>query len=215
LRASSRLLRILEKMQRNQDRKMTTNVDDAIAVADTTATIRYCWVIPHADGDRDRDRDRERDNGLIDSLIKNNGLPLYRPLSRIQNEGTLMGGDGDRDGGNAGGGGGGGGADKKPSLTFEQQARQLQLQSAWKIATQREDAGALGRIRNAMEELEKEIMSMRVGGANVDAGENATLMTIRRAMMSNAQDDDDVVGLMSDLEEATMLRLDSEEDDKL
>jgi hypothetical protein len=162
-------------------------------------------VTPAADGDRDR----ERDDGMIDSMILNNGLPLYRPLSRIQNEGTLSG-----DGGNAGGGS----TYKKPSLTFEQQARQLQLQSAWKIATQMEDAGALGRIRKAMEELEKEIMMMGVGWANDDegAGENATLMTIRRAMMSNSQDEEEeVVGLMSDLEEAAMLKLDTDDDDEL
>ncbi|KAL3816845.1 hypothetical protein ACHAXA_005123 [Cyclostephanos tholiformis] len=202
LRVSIRLLQILEEMQRHQDRNIMTNDDDAIVV-DTTSTTRYCWVIPASDSDRDREG--KRDDGIIDSIILNNGLPLYRPLSRIQNEGTLGGSDGGSDGGGAGSG-----TDKKLSLTFEQQAKQIQLQSAWKIATQKDDAGALGRIREAMEELKKEVMMMGVGGGKDDegAGENSTLMMIRRAMMSHSEDEEEVVGLMSDLEEAAMLKLD-------
>jgi hypothetical protein len=78
---------------------------------------------------------------------------------------------------------------------------------------QKEDAGALGRIRKAMEELEREVMMMEVGGEGKDEegeGENSTLMTIRRAMMRDGEDEDDVVGLMSDLEEAAMIDLDTD-----
>jgi hypothetical protein len=197
---------MLEEMQRNHDMKSILCDNDATAAAATTATTRYCWILPD---DGDGDRGGKSNNDVIDTIIQNNGLPLYRPLRRIQNEGTLRGEGG------GGGGGGGGGTDKKPSLTFEQQAKQLQLQSAWKIAMQKEDAGALGRIRKAMEELEKEVMMMEVGeGEDEDGeGENSTLMKIRRAMMSNAEDGEDVVGLMLDLEEATMIKTDTDDDD--
>jgi hypothetical protein len=78
---------------------------------------------------------------------------------------------------------------------------------------QKEDKGALGRIRKAMEELEREVMMMEVGGEGKDEegeGENSTLMAIRRAMMRDGEDEDDVVGLMSDLEEAAMIDLDTD-----
>ena len=207
LRVSNRFLRMLEEMQRNQDREKMTNGDGATADESATATTRFCWVLSAADSDRKRGE--IIDNDAIDTIIQRNGVPLYRPLSRIQSEGTLRGGGG----GSGSGGGPRWDTDKKPSLTFEQQAKQLQLQSAWKIAMQKEDAGALGRIRKAMEELEREVMMMEVGGEGKDEegeGENSTLMTIRRAMMRDGEDEDDVVGLMSDLEEAAMIDLDTD-----
>ncbi|KAL3788482.1 hypothetical protein ACHAW5_002541 [Stephanodiscus triporus] len=207
MKVSNRLLCMLEEMQRNEDRKSMPGDNDATAAA-TTATTRYCWILPAVG---DRDRGEKSNNDVIDTIIRNNGLPLYHPLRRIQNEGALQGDDG----GGGGGGDGGVGTDKKPSLTFEQQAKQLQLQSAWKIAMQKEDAGALGRIRKAMEELENEVMMMEVGEGEDEEveGENSTLMKIRRAMMSNAEDGEDVVGLMLDLEEAAMIKTDTDDDD--
>ena len=207
LRVSNRFLRMLEEMQRNQDREKMTNGDGATADDSATATTRFCWVLSAVDSDRNRGE--IIDNDAIDTIIQRNGLPQYRPLSRIQSEGTLRGGGG----GSGSGGGPRWDTDKTPSLTFEQQAKQLQLQSAWKIAMQKEDAGALGRIRKAMEELEREVMMMEVGGEGKDEegeGEDSTLMTIRRAMMRDGEDEDDVVGLMSDLEEAAMIDLDTD-----
>jgi hypothetical protein len=205
LRVSNRLLRMLEEMQRNQDREKMTSGNGATADGSATATTRYCWVLSAADSDRNRGMIIDNDD--IETIIQSNGLPLYRPLSRIQREGTLRGGGGD-----SGSGGSRWDTDKKPSLNFEQQSKQLQLQSAWKIAMQKEDAGALGRIRKAMEELEREVMMMEVEGEGKDEegeAESSTLMTIRRAMMRDGVNED-VVGLMSDLEEAAMIDLDTD-----
>ena len=214
LRVSNRFLRMLEEIQRNQDRETMMNGNGVTAVGSETATTRYCWVLSAANSDRNRGE--IIDDDAIDTIIQSNGLPLYRPLSRIQSEGTLRGGGGGGGNSGIGGSGIGGGrweTDKKPSLTFEQQAKQLQLQSAWKIAMQKEDAGALGRIRKAMEELEREVMMMEVGEEGEDEegeGENSTLMTIRRSMMRDGEDEEEVVGLMSDLEEAAMIDLDTD-----
>ena len=93
---------------------------------------------------------------------------------------------------------------------MEQQATQQKLISAWKIASQRNDAGALERIQKAMEDLEKEVTYE--DGDSVDELEETALKIIQRAMQLNmppgdggiSPQEEEVVGLIYDLEEATI-----------
>ena len=105
---------------------------------------------------------------------------------------------------------------KKKPLTLEQQALQQRLKSAWKIAMQKGDEGALEKIQKAMEDLEKELIIVE------EEEDTSTLDVIQRAMRERDErrvDDErdgeegEMVGLISDLEEATFnLEIEDEED---
>jgi len=178
-----------------------------------TKPLQYCWPTS------------------IRSIIQANGLPMYRPLHQIKEEDQRVleriYGDG---GGNDTTSSGGGGMEdspgmsdkskkepKKKALTLEQQALQQRLKSAWKIATQRGDSGALEKIQKAMEDLEKELI---IEDEEVEVmEETSTLDLIQRAMRERdeARDDDEeeeVVGLVSDLEEAIRMEQSIEVDDR-
>ena len=152
-------------------------------------SLQYCWPTS------------------IRSIIQANGLPMYRPLHQIKEEDQRVleriygeGGDGngnsmeedDDDSFTL--------ADsskkepKKKALTLEQQALQQRLKSAWKIATQKGDSGALEKIQKAMEDLEKELI------IEEEEEDRSTLDIIQKAMRDD--DEEEVVGLVSDLEEA-------------
>jgi hypothetical protein len=174
---------------------------------------RYCWVLPTLDNETEKKSDVNND---IDKVIQNQGLPYYRSLSEILKEGqrgTLN--QGNRGSDNIGGDATNKGSEnesprrKIKQLTLEQQATQHKLMSAWKIANQRNDAGALERIQKAMEDLEEEV-SYDDDGDDDDVDDSA-LKIIQRAMQLKKPSDSDilaqdeeVVGLISDLEEATM-----------
>ena len=174
---------------------------------------RYCWVLPTLDNETEKKSDVNND---IDKVIQNQGLPYYRSLREILKEGQR----GTLNQGNRGSDNIGGDATNKGSenesprrkikpLTLEQQATHHKLMSAWKIANQRNDAGALERIQKAMEDLEEEV-SYDDDGDDDDEDESA-LKIIQRAMQLKKPSDSDilaqdeeVVGLISDLEEATI-----------
>ena len=87
---------------------------------------------------------------------------------------------------------------------MEQQSKLKLLQSAYKIALQKEDDGALRKIHIAMDELENEVMMMKQtvttnNEDNIDSG----LSSIRRAM--NINNDEETVDLLSELEKAVIL----------
>ena len=184
-----------------------------------TKSMQYCWPTS------------------IRSIIQANGLPMYRPLHQIKEEDQrvlerIYGGSGDDDTSSSSGGGGGGDMEgdsslstdkskkepKKKALTLEQQALQQRLKSAWKIATQKGDSGALEKIQKAMEDLEKELIIEE----EVEVGdETSTLDLIQRAMRErdearndNEVEEEEVVGLVSDLEEAIRMEQSIEVDDR-
>ena len=108
---------------------------------------------------------------------------------------------------------------KKKALTLEQQALQQRLKSAWKIATQKGDSGALEKIQKAMEDLEKELIIEEE--VVVVEDETSTLDLIQRAMRErdearndNEEEEEEVVGLVSDLEEAIRMEQSIEVDDR-
>ena len=180
---------------------------------------RYCWAIPAGNKDDDVKND-------IDTVIRNNGLPVYRTLSQIQEEDqrvlehlkaenfgknptASLGDSNDRannDNSRQ--------PDPKQSLTLEQKAMQQILKSAWKIATEKDDKGALEKIQKAMEDLEKKVVENVNRGSNIEPEKTreSTLQTIQSAMRLEKGTDGDeveeeVVGLISDLEEATISRM--------
>ncbi|KAL7453144.1 hypothetical protein ACHAWC_004808 [Mediolabrus comicus] len=185
----------------------------------------------------------------IRSIIQANGLPMYRPLHQIKEEdqrvleriyegsGSSIGESRSSSSENSGS------SDdnddlststtqgssntkkeqqpKKKPLTLEQQALQQRLKSAWKIAMQKGDEGALEKIQKAMEDLEKELIIVEEEEED-DNMSSSTLDVIQRAMRERDErrvDDDrdgeegEMVGLISDLEEATLgLEMEDEED---
>ena len=169
-------------------------------------TARYCWVVPTDDGA----------NNDIDAVIQSNGLPLYRTLSQVKEEDqrVLQHLQQQNFGNNPTGGGEGGDATittssdkpqqpKTSPLTLEQQALQQKLRSAWKIAMQKEDTGALEKIQKAMEDLEREVTKN-----NPNNDEESSLSKIQRAMqqgdtiISPEEAGEAAVGLISELEES-------------
>mmetsp|Transcript_18067 Transcript_18067/g.37746 ORF Transcript_18067/g.37746 Transcript_18067/m.37746 type:complete len:211 (+) Transcript_18067:776-1408(+) len=186
---------------------------------------RYCWSVGNDNND---DNDSGSSTG-IDSIIQTEGLPLYRTLSQIQEEDQRVlqhleeqnfGSDdaksiGDNNNNNTN--------DihrnndkslqrdqpTKQTLTAKQQALQQTLKSAWKIATQKEDTKALEKIQKAMEDLEKEVIenNARILSDNGN-NDSSSLERIQRAMQKSDDDDgeneEDSVGLILELEEATM-----------
>jgi len=121
----------------------------------------------------------------------------------------------------------------KKSLTLEQQATQEKLKAAWKIALQRQDEGALEKIQLAMEELELEVVSNPTNEEDSEyveminelREEQSTLDKIQLAMQESDVSEDvperdysggeDVVGLISDLEEATTASASAAEEESL
>lgn len=190
-------------------------------------SLQYCWPTS------------------IRSIIQANGLPMYRPLHQIKEEDQRVleriyegSGSGESSSSSSSSSDSGSSNDnddlststtqgssntkkeqqepKKKPLTLEQQALQQRLKSAWKIAMQKGDEGALEKIQKAMEDLEKELIIVE------EEEDTSTLDVIQRAMRERDErrvDDDrdgeegEMVGLISDLEEAT-LGLEMEEEDK-
>ena len=181
-------------------------------------TLQYCWPTS------------------IRSIIQANGLPMYRPWHQIKEEDQRVleriyegSGSGESSSSDNNSGSSDDNDDlstsstqkeqqpKKKPLTLEQQALQQRLKSAWKIAMQKGDEGALEKIQKAMEDLEKELIIVE------EEEDTSTLDVIQRAMRERDErrvDDDrdekegEMVGLISDLEEATLgLEMEDEEDD--
>ena len=186
--------------------------------------LQYCWPTS------------------IRSIIQANGLPMYRPLHQIKEEDQrvlerIYEGSGSSSGESrsSSSNNNSGSSDdnddlstsstqkeqqpKKKPLTLEQQALQQRLKSAWKIAMQKGDEGALEKIQKAMEDLEKELIIVEE-----EEEDTSTLDVIQRAMRERDErrvDDDrdgeegEMVGLISDLEEATLgLEMEDEEEDQ-
>ena len=87
---------------------------------------------------------------------------------------------------------------------MEQQSKLKLLQSAYKIALQKEDDGALRKIRIAIDELENEVMMMKqTVTTNNEDNIGSGLSSIRRAM--NINNDEETVDLLSELEKAVIL----------
>ena len=205
LKVSTGLLNQLVKIQQNKDDEGT----------------RYCWA-----GNKDGDN--------IDTVIQTKGLPLYRPLAQIQEEDQQVfnhlkeqnfGKDtpsSSTDNINVSSSSstessaGIGNAEK--ALTLEQQALQQTLKSAWKIATQKEDEGALQKIQAAMEDLEREVMNNPANKQVLpEEVEESALDKIQRAMQREEKDnvtDEDVVGLVSELEDAVEEEFTDNEDEE-
>lgn len=175
-----------------------------------TKRLQYCWPTS------------------IRSIIQANGLPMYRPLHQIKEEDqrvlTRIFGEGGVTSSSSSSSSDGGESDgstslnkqpKKRALTLEQQALQQKLKSAWKIASQKGDSGALEKIRKAMEDLEKDLIIVE------EEEDTSTLDKIQRAMRERddaprriGEDEEEEVGLISDLEEATLwMKEISEEED--
>ncbi|KAL9184938.1 hypothetical protein ACHAXT_002715 [Thalassiosira profunda] len=177
---------------------------------------RYCWIAPAID------------DANIDNAVQSNGLPLYRTLSQVQEEDQRVlnhleqqnfGKNPDADSGNENVSSAESSTTPstppKKSLTLEQQALQQRLKSAWKIAVQKEDAGALEKIQKAMEDLERDVME---NADEEETVEESALQKIQQAMQQSGGDEpqrrrfkeeegEDEVGLISDLEEATSMRV--------
>uniref|UniRef100_A0A7S2PXY5 Uncharacterized protein n=1 Tax=Skeletonema marinoi TaxID=267567 RepID=A0A7S2PXY5_9STRA len=184
-------------------------LNQLLQMQQTKKSMQYCWPTS------------------IRSIIQANGLPMYRPLHQIKEEDQRVL---ERIYGEGGGGSGNNGGmeeedastmmsdkskqePKKKALTLEQQALQQRLKSAWKIATQKGDSGALEKIQKAMEDLEKELIIVEV------EEDTSTLDRIQRAMrerdeVRDDEEEEEVVGLVSDLEEAIRMEDRSEVDDR-
>eukprot|EP00984_Skeletonema_dohrnii_P026658 scaffold16024_cov81-Skeletonema_dohrnii-CCMP3373.AAC.1 len=184
-------------------------LNQLLKMQQTMKSMQYCWPTS------------------IRSIIQANGLPMYRPLHQIKEEDQRVL---ERIYGEGGSGNNGGGMEeedastmmsdkskkepKKKALTLEQQALQQRLKSAWKIATQKGDSGALEKIQKAMEDLEKELIIEE----EVEE-DTSTLDRIQRAMrerdeVRDDEEEEEVVGLVSDLEEAIRMEGRSEVDDR-
>ena len=150
----------------------------------------------------------------MDRIIKNNGLSQYRTMKQILDENRSIfdnntsinqrGYDSDDSGNTTTNDNSK--KNKSISLTLEQQSKLKLLQSAYKIATQKEDDGALRRIRMAMDELENDVMEMMKQKVtnnieDIDSG----LSSIRRAMKISTDEENNTVDLLSELEKAVLL----------
>jgi len=188
-------------------------LNQLLKMQQTKKSMQYCWPTS------------------IRSIIQANGLPMYRPLHQIKEEDQRVL---ERIYGEGGVSGNNGGMEeeeeedvstmmsdkskkepKKKALTLEQQALQQRLKSAWKIATQKGDSGALEKIQKAMEDLEKELIIEE----EVVVEDKSTLDRIQRAMrerdeVRDDEEEEEVVGLVSDLEEAIRMEDRSEVDDR-
>ena len=210
LKVEEELLNQLIQMQQQQQQQQQQQT--------STKSVQYCWPTS------------------IRSIIQANGLPMYRPLHQIKKEDQRVL---ERIYGSRGSSGGGGMMDddssnnmvdtskkepKKKALTLEQQALQQRLKSAWKIATQKGDSGALEKIQKAMEELEKELIIVVEEKEEEDDEDDtsSTLDLIQRAMrerdevVRDSEQEEEVVGLVSDLEEAIRIEEETsgEDDDR-
>jgi hypothetical protein len=192
---SNRFLQLLVEEQQKQEQN---------GASDAT---RYCWM---GDTNDVEDTTTRNINNSMDRIIKDNGLLQYRTMKQILDENRSVfdntsmknqrdgDGDGDVISSNTNNN------NSKISLTLEQQSKLKLLQSAYKIALQKEDDGALRRIRIAMDELENEVMMMKQTMMTnnqdiIDSG----LSSIRRAM--KISNDEETVDLLSELEKAVIL----------
>ena len=86
---------------------------------------------------------------------------------------------------------------------------------------QREDEGALEKIQKAMEDLEKEVIMETNNPNDADDEEETSLQKVQRAMLDDKSSqrmlkekgEEEVVGLISELEEATTSRMEDNMDD--
>ncbi|KAL7462861.1 hypothetical protein ACHAXS_003233 [Conticribra weissflogii] len=120
----------------------------------------------------------------------------------------------------------------KKALTLEQQAKQQKLKAAWKVAMEKGDEGALEKIQMAMEEMEREIMANENKNDSIadEYDGESSLEKIQRAMRESGgvkdtetdrrkkkfesyDEEEDFVGLISELEEATNARFEEEDEE--
>jgi ribosomal protein L12E/L44/L45/RPP1/RPP2 len=165
---SNRFLQLLVEEQQKQEQN---------GASDAT---RYCWM---GDTNDVEDTTTRNINNSMDRIIKDNGLLQYRTMKQISDENRSVFDNGGDGGGVSDISGNTNNNNSKISLTLEQQSKLKLLQSAYKIAFQKEDDGALRKIRIAMDELENEVMMMKQtvttnNQDNIDSG----LSSIRRAM---------------------------------
>ena len=236
LKVSDGLLNQLEGLQQKEVEQ----------TKDGDGTMRYCWVVDDVSPSKDNNNDDSGINNDIDTVIQNNGLPFYRTLSQVQEEDQRVFQHLKQENFGKNPAASGGGTSKrdesvgsnndntsndnknqqqKKALTLEQQALQQRLKSAWKIAIQREDEGALEKIQKAMEDLEKEVIMENNNPDDTDGeeeGEESSLQKVQRAMLDDKSsqgmvkeegDEEEVVGLISELEEATTFRMEDNMDD--
>ncbi|KAL7537218.1 hypothetical protein ACHAWF_005693, partial [Thalassiosira exigua] len=200
---------------------------------DDRSGSRACWIVARqSDSDdvdaivrgtdlplyRSLDRVREEDRRVLGYLEERNfgrGGGGSSPSSGgiVGSDRGAKGGEGDEGGGDDLPEGGGSGEERRrptpASLTLEQRALRQKLTSAWKVATRRGDAGALEKIKEAMEDLEHEVRKGDAGREEEGSRDESGLGAIRRAVRKGSIDgkDDDgeeeeAVGLISELEAA-------------
>lgn len=202
LRVSRRLLNQLSDLQQKAE---------SLQKEGGPGDSRYCWVTPQT-------RDHENNNENLEMLIQSTGLQMYRPLSELkkpdqrllqrlkeQSHGESTPSSDEDD------------ALKKSvvvsssnkqnqmALTLEEQSIKQRLKSAWKVATEKNDTEALKKIQKAMHDFEKQLesKSYEEEPQNDDNNDDSSLNKIRRAIRANeSNDDDEVVSLITELEEA-------------
>jgi hypothetical protein len=151
---------------------------------------KYCWL-----GSEDLS---------IYKMIRAMGLSSFRTLLDLQAEdkrvlGYLEKQNFDR---SASGGGVSSNTDTSSNqnkraiqLTLEQLAMQQKLKSAWKVATEKNDAIALERIQKAMQEFEQQLEASQK--------KETSLQMIKQAMREeDPRDDEEAVSLITELEDA-------------
>lgn len=168
---------------------------------------RYCWM-------EESTAVVDDDNNNMDRIIKNNGLSQYRTMKQILDENRSVfdhnisinqrGYDSDDSDNTTNNNSK---KNKSISLTLEQQSKLKLLQSAYKIAIQKEDNGALRRIRTAMDELENDVMEkmMKQKVTNNNEDIDSGLSSIRCAMKISNDEENNTVDLLSELEKAVIL----------
>ena len=160
---------------------------------------RYCWITESQDGGE----------GIsLNKIIRAMGLPSFRTLLDLQeSDKRVLGYLEEQNFGNDPSKSGKNNPTKsisaannsnqsKKALTVEQLATQQKLKSAWKVATEKNDTAALEKIQKAMHDFEQQLED-----AQRVADKETSLQKIRRAMKER-RDDEDVVSLVSELEDA-------------
>jgi hypothetical protein len=202
LRVSRRLLNQLSELQQKAE---------SIQKEGGAGDSRYCWVAPQT-------RDHDNNNENLDVLIQSTGLQMYRPLSDLKKpDQRLLQHLKEQSLGKSTTSSDGDDILKKSvaissinkqnqmALTLEEQSIKQRLKSAWKVATEKNDTEALKKIQKAMQDFEKQLESKshEEEPQKSDDNDDSSLQKIRRAMRANeSNDDDEVVGLITELEEA-------------
>jgi hypothetical protein len=156
---------------------------------------RYCWV------------QTLTENTSMNSIIRSTGLPSYRTMRDLKESDKRVLGYLEEQN-----------FDKSPtdatsyenfsssrgsiessnkntkSLTVEQLSMQQKLKSAWKVATEKNDAAALEKIQKAMQDFETQLE------AKARDEKESSLQRIKRAMRESQ--DEETVGLIAELEDS-------------